>query len=662
MKKLLLAISLISFIPAILIAQIDTTVIVYSWKLDESYANRIRTAVDTLLDNFQSHNPTFRRYTGIATLGNYGLPAQSIVFNERPENQEFILINNFFPFMKLYDNTIYINTHKPFTQLTYIKGGSSQNKEEMLDAFHTQNLTKTLNIGLHFTTVGALGQYRFQKVKNNSFNFFSSLTSKVYSYHFSFNLNKIVADENGGVLHDSLITDTTYAFTKEIPTLFGGTDNPPQHEPDVFNQVRNMNVLAVQEIAFRGNRQKSDSASTTRKLRIFYPKLVYIFNLNRTTRLFTDKNPAVGLASGLYPALNVSDSHTSDSLGYWKLFNAARIQFQGRKNNHYFIDYSYEVMNYDIAARTDQPKSDTVAPVWFITDEIKLPGLNYKSRLYNSYASSGFTKIFANLIELNLYGRYYLTGYRAGDLLLTGDMKLILGKADRPMTIFIRGTNEVKSPDFLYTHYASNNFIWTKNFNKTSENHWSTNLTISSKKFEIQGDYYLLRNLIYLNEEAFPEQYHTALSLFILSASKRFDFWKVTSYSKLVYQKSENEKVLDLPGIALYNSTYLTHMINFRATGGKLLTMIGFDLFFNTKYYADAYMPSLASFHRQNEKQLGNYPYFDAFLNIQLKRFRFFLKVEHLNAGWIDKNYFSVLHYPRNGRDLKFGLSWTFYD
>jgi len=103
-------------------------------------------------------------------------------------------------------------------------------------------------------------------------------------------------------------------------------------------------------------------------------------------------------------------------------------------------------------------------------------------------------------------------------------------------------------------------------------------------------------------------------------------------------------------------------MINFRATGGKLLTMIGFDLFFNTKYYADAYMPSLASFHRQNEKQLGNYPYFDAFLNIQLKRFRFFLKVEHLNAGWIDKNYFSVLHYPRNGRDLKFGLSWTFYD
>jgi len=226
----------------------------------------------------------------------------------------------------------------------------------------------------------------------------------------------------------------------------------------------------------------------------------------------------------------------------------------------------------------------------------------------------------------------------------------------------VKNTNELKSPDFLYTHYASNNFIWTNNFNKTSLNHLSTNLTVSSKKFDIQGDYYLLRNVIYMDINAVPKQYQNAFSLLILSASKRFDFWKITSVNKLVYQKSGNENVLDLPEIALYNSTYLTYLINFRGTGGKLLTMLGFDLYYNTRYYAEAYMPSTASFYRQNVKQLGSYPYFDTFLNVQLKRLRFFLKVEHVNAGWIKPNYFSVLHYPRNGRDLKFGLSWTFYD
>ncbi len=662
MRKMLLAILFVIGFPAFLSAQIDTTAVVYSWKLDGYYANRIRVEVDTTLANFQCHNPAFKKYTGIATLGNYGLPVQSIVYTERPQYQEFVVINNFFPFMKHYDNTAYINTRKPFTRLTYIKGGSSQNKEEILDAFHTQNLTKKLNIGLHYTTVGSLGQYQFQKVKNNSFNFFSSYSGNVYNNHLSVNYNKIIADENGGVRNDSLITDTTYAFTKDIPTLFSGTDNASRHNPDVFNEIRNLNILAVQEIAFRGKQQASDSTGKSRKLRIFYPKLVYIVSLDRTSRLFKDSDPAVGLASGLYPALNVSDSVTLDSLLYWKLFNAARLQFQGRRNNHYFVDYSYEMMNYNMAVNTGKTKADTLEQTWFITDIIKLPNLEYKSRLFNSYVSSGFTRIFANMLELNLYGRYYLSGHRQNDFLFTGDLKLSLGKPELPMTFKLRADNELRSPDFLYTHYASNNFIWTKNFHKTALNHLSTNLTVSSKKFDVQGDYYLLRNVIYLDNSAVPKQYRTALSLLVLSASKRFDFWKITSISKLVYQKSENENVLDLPEITLYNSTYLTHLVNFRATGGKLLTMLGFDFFYNTKYYANAYMPSLASFYRQNIKQLGNYPYFDVFLNVQLKRLRFFLKVEHVNAGWINKNYFSVLHYPRNGRDLKFGLSWTFYD
>jgi len=662
MKNLLLAILLTSLTPAMLHAQIDTTVVVYSWKLDDLYTKRIRTTVDTALDNFQNYNPVFRQYTGVATLGNIGLPAQSIVYSERPQNQEFIIINNFMPFMKLQENTQYFNTRKPFTRIAYLNGGSSQTKEERLDAFHTQNLTKTLNVGLHYTTSSSLGQYRFQKVKNNSFRVFSNLSGQVYSYQLSFNMNKIVADENGGVINDALITDTTYTYTKDIPTLFGGEETTNKHSPDVFNEIRNLNLLAVQEVAFRGNRQKPDSGGVPKKLKIFYPKLIYIFSMDRNIRLFTDKNPLVGLESGLYPALNVSNTLTSDSLLLWKLLNTLRLQFQGKKNNHYFIDYSYEYTSYSMSVASNQNENGTTDSTWFITDVFKLPALNYSSRLVSSFLSSGFNKVFANLVELNLYGRYYFTGYRATDFILGGDLKFSFGDTKQPVTIQISGTNELRTPDFLYTHYASNNFLWTRSFNKTVLNHLSMNLFVSSKKFEIRGDYYLFQNYIYLNEDAFPEQYQSPLSLFSVSGYKRFDFWKVSSISKLAFQKSENENILDLPGIALNNSTYLTHMFNFKATGGKLLTMIGFDLYYNTKYYADAYMPALAAFHRQNEKQLGNYPYFDAFLNVQLKRFRFFLKMEHVNSGWIDKNYFSVLHYPRNDRNFKVGLTWTFYD
>jgi hypothetical protein len=661
MKKLLVAVSVALCFTSLAFAQFDSTALVYSWKLDESFANPSRVTVDTALDGFQRFDPVFKQFTGVATLGNYGLPSESIVYTERPSEKEFVLINSYFPYMKLYENTGYVNTHKPFTQLSYIKGGTNQSKEEILDAFHTRNITKNLNFGLRYTTIGSLGQYQFQKVKNNSFGLFSSLSGDIYAYNVSVNYNKIIADENGGVTNDSLITDTTFASNKSIPTLFGGTEESTSHLPDVKNQIKNLNVLAVQYLSFRRS-NSNDSLNLLPKVHLLYPQLIYIFNLNRTSRLFTDADPSVGIDNGLYSNTYVSDKRTLDSMVYWKLSNSARLQFQGRQNNHYFIDYCYELMDYYLDAKTDVTIKSVTDKVWFITDKYALPGLIRKNQQYNSYASTGFNKIFANRINLNLYARYFLAGYRANDLNLSGNLKLNFGKLSMPVIFTASVENDVKTPDYLYTSYVSNNFIWLNNFSRTTSNHLSTNLTLSSKKFEIQGDYFLLRNMIYFNEEALPAQYHTALSLFVISAAKQFNFWKISSFNKIVYQKSENEKVLGLPDITFSNSTYLKHMFNFRSTGGQLLAILGFDLSYNTRYYADAYMPALNSFYRQHQKQLGNYPYFDAFLNLKLKRFRFFVKAEHVNSGWVDKNYFSVLHYPRNSRELKFGLSWTFYD
>ncbi len=112
--------------------------------------------------------------------------------------------------------------------------------------------------------------------------------------------------------------------------------------------------------------------------------------------------------------------------------------------------------------------------------------------------------------------------------------------------------------------------MWTKNFKQTSINSLSIDLSVSSKKFDIQGDYVLIHNLVYFNEEAFPEQYGPGLSILSLSAYKRFDFWKFSSINKVVYQKTDNQRVLGLPEIVLYNSTYLTHLIQFQGNRWKI--------------------------------------------------------------------------------------------
>ena len=159
-----------------------------------------------------------------------------------------------------------------------------------------------------------------------------------------------------------------------------------------------------------------------------------------------------------------------------------------------------------------------------------------------------------------------------------------------------------------------------------------------------------------------PEQFNNNLKVMEISLSKEFNFWKITSSNTAVYQNISNEEVLSLPELSVVSSTWFEHMFNFKTTGGQLLTMAGFDLRYNTAYFANAYMPALSSFYNQREKKLGNYPYIDVFLNVKLKRFRFYIKFEHVNSGWIDRNYVTVLHYPMNERNLNFGMSWTFYD
>jgi hypothetical protein len=655
------AILYLFFIPALSMAQIDTNTVVYSWKLDPTFSNRQRVAVDTALDNFEIRDPLLKKYTSFSTLGNLSQPAESNIFTERDEGPEFILINPFFPYMQRFDQINYINTRKPFTQISYNRGGSSQNKEEWLDAFHTQNLSKILNIGLHYRTINSMGQYSFQKVRNNSFGLFSSRNGKMWSYHASINYNKIIADENGGVAGDSVITDTTYQFTKDIPTLFKGVDNPPTHEPDVYSIVRDLNIFTSQELNIRKKKNSADSTVTIRNIKLFYPKIVYIFQLDRASRVFIDKNNLVGYDAGLYPEIHFSTGSTHDSLTYLDVTNAFRLQFQGKKSNHYFVDYNYELQQYSMVAPAQNP-GDTLSQHWFISERVSIPGLSVHNRLYNSFLTSGFNKVFVNHVELNAYGKLYLAGYRAGDIYLSGNLRLFTGKAGKQNSLLFSASNEVRTPSFIYTHYVSNNYIWTRNFKPVTTNRLSIDLSVSSKKFDIQADYRLIYNFIYFDKEAFPTQHNYGLSVLTVSALKQFDFWKITSLNKVVYQKTDDQEILGLPEFSVVSSTYLTHLINFRATGGKLLTMLGFDLWYNTKYYADAYQPALTTFYRQSEKKMGGHPYIDPFLNVQLKRFRVYLKFEHVNSSIGNKDYFSVLHYPRNERNFKFGLSWTFYD
>ena len=70
-------------------------------------------------------------------------------------------------------------------------------------------------------------------------------------------------------------------------------------------------------------------------------------------------------------------------------------------------------------------------------------------------------------------------------------------------------------------------------------------------------------------------------------------------------------------------------------------------------------------FHLQREDDqvdIGGFPVVNVYANLHLKRTRIFVLMSHVNAGMGKSNYFLTPHHPINQRQLKFGLSWNFYD
>ncbi|MGB4123780.1 MAG: putative porin, partial [Bacteroidales bacterium] len=213
------------------------------------------------------------------------------------------------------------------------------------------------------------------------------------------------------------------------------------------------------------------------------------------------------------------------------------------------------------------------------------------------------------------------------------------------------------APPFFYKHFFSNHFKWDNNFSKTFSNQLSAFIT--QKQIKLGIDFTTLDNYFYIAADTLPAQHKASFQLIKAYLENDFRLGKFDFSGKLFYQKSSNDQVLRVPEFL----AYLTFTFNMRFMKGALNTRSGFDLWYNSTYYADAYMPALRSFYLQNEKQIGNFVHADFFINFQVKRTRFFLKTQNILSAFVRHyNYYTVPHYPLQDLGVKFGLDWRFND
>jgi len=608
------------------------------WHLSSDYSEEVPVVFDTVFSLFNRYRITDKYSPVNASLGNYGLPFYQINFFDRISDPDKFLYSTYYPLMHVPDNAMFMNTQTPFTEVLWTFGGPREMSEQTFKIMHSQNVNRFLNLGLIYDIVYNLGQYNYQRAEDKNFTFWTSYTGAKYKLYFSAGINNMKAFENGGIISKD---DLTMDNPRDIPVRLGGLNK-------ASSLLKNRNLLLVQKFTIGGEQVSKKDSSATKKsgLKALSGTFSHIFELENIHRRYFDEYPT----GGFYDSIYISTRITRDSLYAKSLKNTIRFDFDTDESRKFRlgggVGFRNEMFRYaQIRPTHDTLIADTIS--WKRNNNVLL------GRLYNSIGEN-FRWIAT--------GELFLTGYRAGDFNLKGEIIKQFGWKKGMASWILRGGMLNRQPSIWYGQWGSNHFEWNTNMNKEFRIDLGSSFIYPARKTELRFNYAIIDNYIDFDSTAMPSQFSGGLSVAALTLRKEFKAWKFHLDTDLIIQTSSNPDVLDLPLATIRSALFFEHLFRFESTGGRINTQVGADVTFHTQYYAYSYMPATGRFYHQQEDLTGNYPFVNVFANIKIKRTRLFLMFDHVNSGMINNDYDMVPLYPMNIRMFRYGLAWTFYN
>ena len=646
--------------------------VIYSWELNSVTLNQDFVSVDTSLNLFQNYNSILKNKEIVNYLGNLATPAQYITFIKRQKNKtDFIFSKPYAVYYHNPQNQKYYNTKRHYSLLNYTNVGPKIVSEQTLSVFHSQNVNKKLNVGVDYDMVSSEGRYLNQKARQNNVTFFSNYIGKQYSVHGNFTLNRFASQENGGIDSLHYLGLDKYENRRNIPVKLEDASSK-YYSTSLFlvnkysfgKKVREMVVTEKKAKKKRTKRKienqnlgntiaaKTDSTymDTTYNEHVELTRFSVAHKLyyNRGVRKYYDEN----LVDSFYNDKNIyiNPARTHDRVDQRLFQNSLLLIYQATNN----ITCQFAINNQQIQYRYWRPQHAIT--------ETKLDTIISKEELSNTANTSVSSSFMGEYSKLKfvLSGQYYFSGYKKKSSDLNFTIKYNLNKNNQ---ISLNTYYNNATPDFWHNNYASNHFMWKNRDFKMQENRdiavgYENKIT----KTQIDITYSQLTNYIYFNKQALPDQFQKQINITTANIIQNIKLGPVNSHTCFTYQTSTNDSILSIPEFSVYQSLYFQHLLKFKSTKGWLLFQIGVDYRYNSKFFADAYMPLTGVFYRQNQIQQENVHRFDAFINFGIKRANFFLRYDYLNSAIKEKYYFSTPYYPVPQPAFKFGLSWAFYN
>ena len=609
--------------------------------------------IDTGLTNFENYSPLYQPGNPKISLGHLGLDARDLLFSP-PKTIGFdIGLHTLDLYLLQPEDLNYYKARVPYTVLSLVTGGT---KEQVFKVIHTQNIKPNWNVGFNLDFLGSRGYYSTTVIGQNVSNINAALFTWYESPNKRYNLlanailNNLKTPETASISDNSIFTS---------PPAYLDKTNLPVRLPNTYENWKQTGFYIIQfyyvghiDSTKKGRGNSSDSSKILPTQRV-----AYTFNYTKRSYDFLQNDADT---ASVFPDYNYSSNRSRDSLSV----------------THFQNDFSYSFY-----LRSKKAKS--------VKNEIKLDvGLTQDIYSYTQYVSDstinqfGAKVVHADKMQSNSFQDITLKGrlsYRFsdkaafeanvnqiaqgrdfGDFLY--DFKLMLAGGNKAGKIILDAYTQSSAPPLVYTDWISNHYIFHNKFSNQKTNSASFNYINNALQVDLKAEYFLISDYLYFTAspggiDAHPTQLSSDINLLKLTLTKNLAWHRWHFDNTVVYQKTDYQNTLRTPELYTYTSLYYNKLLF-----SVLNTSIGTDVRYNTPYVAPSYAVGLGEFYNGPDITFSSYPKATVFIKATLYRTNLFVMYDYANQGLFQKGFYTVNRYPMEDAQLKFGVSWTFFN
>lgn len=556
---------------------------------------------------------------GLLPFSNDGQTYNTLQFslNEFTAFPEFGFKGKHFNYLEV-NQMRYYSVPTPLTEL-YFKTTLEQGQS--LDAFITMNTSPRLNFAIAYKGLRSLGKYINQLSSTGNFRFTTSYNTenKRYFLKAHFTGQDMLNQENGGIVNieDFESGDSDFKDRVRLDVFFNDAES-----------LMKGNRFFVDH-SFRFNKTESQN------------NLYFTHQFNFEYKFFNFKQQTVSNRLGE----SYISSGINDRTRYNRMYNKVGAIYENKTLGEFqaFVedfDYNYYYRSVVVNDSGVIPSS--------LNDRINTFGGQYRYQKNNWNGTALFSNSISDQDLSNL------------------DLSLNYNINDENSVSF-RYQKINKLPNHNYNLYQSSyiNYNWFNNFNNEKINNIEVNAETQWLNASLQLSTFN-DMLYYSNDDATgetllvtPKQADKTINYLSLKVSKDLKFFRKFGFDNtILYQKADIDNgVLNVPQIVTRNTLYFNDYVFKKAM--FLQTGVTFTYF--TKYFANDYNPLLGEFFVQNQKEIGDFPMLDFFVNARVKQTRIYLKAEHFNSAMTGNNFYSAPNTPYKDFLVRFGLVWNFF-